>query len=283
MNMISSSTYRLIALIFLSYRWIHDEDLFIANAFSMVEQSLLSRSRRCSSRTSSSTTKLHPVIRPESVDFDFDIGQGGVRLAEESVIKITGTVTHRPGHAEPNISNLIRYKQIQTIRSDNEQMIMNTLQQMKATIIATGRGVELYKDPGTTTEQVIVYAPMDAVRDALMSAQSALQYNQICINFCSGSDGQVLEILSAITKLVLDLDIATKTKITFNSISHTTFPMGTTSVTVVGMNNKENDDSENDNNSEENSYNSSIVNGEIYFRDGIYYMLSDQDIHTAIA
>ena len=232
-------------------------------------------------RTERPTTPIG-VIRPESVDFDFDIGQGGVRLAQESVIKITGSVAHKPGSAEPKITNLLRYKQVQTV--ENDQIVVNTLQQIGGTIIAAGRGAELYKDPGTATEQVILYAPIEAVKDSLIGAKSAMQCTNLIINFCSGDDTQVLEVLSAIKRMVLDLDIATKTKISFNSISHSSFPMGTSAVTIISV--PETVESEKDNESndqDDDKIMQAIASGEIYFRDGIFYTLLEQDINTAIA
>jgi hypothetical protein len=230
-----------------------------------------------------SSSFLMGVIRPESVDFDFDVGQGGVRLAQESIIKITGSVTHKPGNAEPKISNLLRYRQLQTIT--NDQMVVNTLQQIGGTIIAAGRGTELYKDPGTTTDQVILYAPIEAVKDSLIGAKPAIQCTNLIINFCSGDDAQVLEVLSAIKKMVLDLDIATKTKISFNSISHSTFPMGTSAVTVISVpqSHDRGPDATNDNNKVVDKITQAIASGEIYFRDGTFYTLLEDDINPAIA
>ena len=230
--------------------------------------------------TERSTPLLFGVIRPESVDFDFDVGQGGVQLAEESVIKITGTVTHKPGNAEPNISNLLRYKQIQTVK--NDQVVVNTLQQIGGTIIAAGRGAELYKDPGEATEQVILQAPIEAVKDSLIGAKSAMQCTNLIINFCSGDDAQVLEVLSAIKKMVLDLDIATKTKISFNSISHSTFPMSTTAVTVISIPETVESVGGSDG-SLDGKIIQAVSSGEIYFRDGIFYTLLEEDINPAIA
>ena len=229
-----------------------------------------------------SISSLFGVIRPESVDFDFDVGQGGVRLAQESVIKITGTVTHKPGNAEPKISTLVRYKRVQKISSD--QIVVNTLQQIGGTIIAAGRGTELYRDPGTTTEQIILYAPIEAVKDSLIGAKSAMQSSNLIINFCSGDDAQVLEVLSAIKKIVLDLDIATKTKISFNSISHATFPLGTSAVTVIAVpETVANAATDNMMDTVEHKIIQSLLSGEIYFRDGIFYTLIEDDINPAVA
>jgi hypothetical protein len=248
------------------------------DAYSVVRIHISQQQQQQQQQQRQSTRLYQAMIRPESVDFDFDVGQGGVRLAEESVIKITGTVTHRPGHAEPTISKLVRYTQIRSI-DNKEQTVISTMQQVGSTIIAAGRGTELYKDPGTSTEQIILYAPTEAVRDSLIGAKSAMQCSHIIINFCSGDDAQVLEVLSAITKMVLDLDIATRTKISFNSISHSTFPKGTSAVTVVSVSD---DESTAVTNTDDKTI-QGIASGEVYFRDGSFYVLCDDDINSAIA
>lgn len=233
--------------------------------------------------SSSSSSSSLGVIRPESVDFDFDVGQGGVRLAQDSVIKITGTVVHKPGNAEPKIANLLRYKQMQSIT--NDQIVVNTLQQIGGTIVAAGRGTELYQDPGSSTDRTIMYAPVEAVKDSLVGAKSAMPFPNLVINFCSGDDAQILEVLSAIKKIVLDLDIATKTKISFNSISHATFPMGTSAVTIIAVPEtvEQGSDIAGGNNNLSDKMIQAISSGEVYFRDGAFYTLLEEDINPAIA
>jgi hypothetical protein len=246
----------------------------IGDAFPIVS-SLQRSQHRC-------TLGVPYVIRPDSVDFDFDVGQGGVRLAEESAIKISGKVIHKPGNAEPTISELTRYTQVQPV---DEKIVLDIMKQTDATILAAGRGNELYKDPGSSTEQVIIHSPADAVRDALMGAKSAMKCDTIVMNFCGGEDAQVLEVLSAIKKMVLDLDVATKTNISFNSISHSIFPKGTSAVTVVAISQSDDvsSDEEPKSNSRTGGIERAIQSGEIYFRDGIFYTLLEEDINPAIA
>lgn len=234
-------------------------------------------------QTISHSSQRHPlygVIRPESVDFDFDVGQGGVRLAEESVIKITGKVTHKPGSADPTISELMRYYQLTSV---DEKNVMELMNQFGIDILAAGLGTELYKDPGATTEQIILYAPVEAVRDALIGAKSAMQSSNIVINFCGGGDAQVLEVLSAIKKMVLDLDVATKAKISFNSISHSTFPLKSSAVTVIALSQPDESSDDESKVNSQNSIQQSLASGEIYFRDGKFYTLLNEDINPAIA
>jgi hypothetical protein len=230
--------------------------------------------------TSRLVVPVYGVIRPESVDFDFDVGQGGVRLAEESVIKVTGKVTHKPGNAEPIISELLRYTQLTQV---SEQIAVEFMNQNGVTILAAGRGMELYKNPGSTTEQIILHGPTEAVRDALIGAKSAMQASNIVINFCGGEDAQVLEVLSAIKKMVLDLDVATKAKISFNSISHSTFPLGSSAVTVVAIPLADESSEGATGVGSQSRTQEAFSSGEIYFRDGIFYTVLDEHINTAIA
>jgi hypothetical protein len=124
----------------------------------------------------------------------FDIGQAGVRLAEESVVKITGTV--KPGSAQPKIKELLRYNEFTEVEEADL-----TTENFK--IIATG------KNPGETTEALVIHSPHDAVRDSLIAAGSAMEYPRIVLNYCGGNDLQVLEVLDAIREMVLDLDAVT--------------------------------------------------------------------------
>lgn len=217
---------------------------------------------------------LWGVIRPESVDFDFDVGQGGVRLATESVVKLSGKVIHKPGSADPNVSELIRYSNLAPV---DDKIVQKALAAAAgATIIATGRGTERYQDPGSTTEAIVIHAPSDAVRDCLVGAGSAMPFDTVVVNFCGGDDAQVLEVMEAIRQLVLALDVATKAKISFHSISHSNFPLSSSAVTIIGL-------SEGASTGGLEGVERAIASGELYFRDGKYYTLVEQDINPAIA
>jgi hypothetical protein len=212
---------------------------------------------------------LGAVITADDTDFDLDVGRGGVRLAEESVIKITGNIKHAPGKAEPQVKDLLRYTELTLVNEAD-------LPKENFKIIATGRGKELYKDPGETTEKIIIYGPLDAVRDALSAAGAASDCARIVINFAGGDDLQVLEVLEAAEKLVLGLDAVTKAIITFNSMSHGSLPLSQTTITIVGL-------------GEENTSGGltgaqkSLSNGEVYFVDGKYWTVSPDNINTAVA
>jgi hypothetical protein len=220
------------------------------------------------SRSRGRLHSLNAVIAPQEIDLTFDIGQGGVRLAEESVVKITGTVKHKPGSAQPKIKELLRYNVLTEVKEAD-------LPTEGFKIIATGRGKELYKNPGETTEAVVIQSPHDAVRDSLIAAGSAMEYPRIVVNFCGGNDLQALEVLDAIREMVLDLDAVTRSVISFNSISHLSFPKGSAAVTVVGLG------EENEAGGLEGAA-KALANGEAYFFDGKYWTVSEKDINDAV-
>jgi hypothetical protein len=246
---------------------------------------------------------LFGVIRPAEVDFDFDMGQGGVRLAQESVIKLQGKVPVPGGgrgsknspKLEPAVSDLIRYTRIVDV---DQAMVSAALAQSGAQIVATGSGKELYQDPGTSTEQIILYAPTEAVKGLLKSLDRAWLSNigktNLVINVCGGDDAQVLEVLSALTLLVqsmLDDDNAAQTvaSVQFHSISHETFALGSSSVTLVAVPDQSSsvttEDSETSGtnlNSEQASIVRAIASGEVYAYQGRYFTLSSLDVNPAV-
>jgi len=222
---------------------------------------------------SSDIWKLGSVIKSEEIDFDFDVGQGGVRLAMESAIKIAGNVKHKPGNAEPKVSDLLRYTSVTELE---EKYVQEHLKSSGGNVVCTGIGKEFYKDPGETVEKKVVLAPHDAVRDALQAAGATNQAEKVVINFLGGDDLQVLEVLDAVKELVLMLDVNTKCKIRFNSLCHSSLPKESVTLTVVSLPLE---------NAVEDfrARQKAIALGEIYFRDGKWYTVIEEDINTAVA
>ena len=96
----------------------------------------------------------------------------------------------------------------------------------------------------------------------------------IAINFLGGDDLILGEVLEAANEMVLAMDIPTKTKITFNSMSHNSLPLETCTVTVVSVGGPAEDAS---------GVEKSLASGEIYMADGVWYTLDEADINTAVA
>ena len=209
---------------------------------------------------------LGSVIKAEDIDFEFDVGQGGVRLAQEFVIKVKGKVKHKPGSSNAQVKGLLRYN---TLSEVDESKLP---QEVK--IIATGRGEQLYKNPGETVEKEVILAPVDAVRDALVGSGSAMPYPRVVLNFAGGDDLQVLEVIEAVNHMVLALDVSTKSVISFNSVSHSSLPLEKATLTVVGL-------------PEENlaggleGVDKAVANGEVYVCDGKYWTVSEKEANNA--
>jgi hypothetical protein len=252
-----------------------------------------SRKTRTSVAPLAMSTITSSVIYADDMDFEFDVGQGGVRLAEESAVKISGTVQHKPGSAKPKAMDLIRYTKVREIPDfDGKKNLVG------AAVICTGLGKEVYQDPGSTADSVIVLAPLDAARDSLAGAASAMNAKKLCINFMGGNGLQVLEVLEAVQQLVLMLDVNTKSKIYFNSLSHATCPDRTATVTVVAFDTIDDDD---DNESAEregevgdvqkktttttntlSGIDKALASGEVYFCGGKWYTVTEEDINPAL-
>jgi hypothetical protein len=224
-------------------------------------------------------TSSSPFVRDVALNLDssvikgeelgaapFDEGQGGVRLAEETAVKITGTVKHKPGKADPNLSDLLRYNQV-------KETSEAALKEVGARIVTTGRGSELYKDPGETIDEVVYLAPMEAVKDALTAAGSVKDSSRLVFNFLGGNDLQLLQVLSAMDFMITDtLDLNTKCKVSFNSLAFKEFPDEQVTLTLVAFDEEI-----------EGGAKSGIGAGEVYFRDGKWYTTSEDDINTAKA
>lgn len=219
--------------------------------------------------------KLNSIIKGEEEgSVPFDIGKGGVRLAEESAIKISGTVKHKPGKADAKPMELSRYNNIIQV---DESAATAVLQKTGSKIICTGSGVELYTDPGEGTATEVKLAPMEAIKDALAEASSAIESKKLVFNFLGGDDLMMFEVLDASSEMVLKMDVATKASISFNSLCHSSVPSGTCTVSVISVGDSEGEDQ--DFAGEEKA----VASGEIYLHNGKWWTASESDINTSVA
>jgi len=244
---------------------------------------------------SSKTTALRSVIQSENVDFEFDVGAGGVRLAQESAIQVSGTVKHKPTSATSQLIELQRYNKAVKLSESEAQA---ALDKAGAKILCTGLGKELFQDPGETVEKTVVLAPKDAVRDALQGAGSAQDYPQLVLNFLGGDELQVTQVLEAAEQMVLALDCKTKCQIQFHSLSDSKLvPDGTScTLTVVALpfkiappggkqpTSKEGEDDTVDTSkfADFSSAEKAMAMGQVYFFDGSYYTVVEEDLNTAV-
>jgi hypothetical protein len=238
---------------------------------------------RIGSSTSSTSTSSVIIEPGDGTVEEQDTGRGGVRLAQESVIKILGRF--QPGaDDEVELSDLFRYTQVTEVVESF----------VSSCVIYTGTGIEYYQQPddivGTTAE--VRFAPMEAVRNALQAGKKSISnaaLNRISINFCGGKDAQVLEVMEAGTEFARTLRrdnlVPTSTIIEFRSISDDAFPTGASCVTVVAVTQEDN------NRAGEEAITSSaaaatdaVARGEVYRSQatGQYYTLLPEHINTAV-
>jgi hypothetical protein len=218
------------------------------------------------------SSELYELILGEDLIMeDIDQGLGGVRLAEENVIKIMGEVRHKPGSAESRAMDLVRYTQVTTVE---ESKVKDVLGKFGGKIIATGEGTELYKDPGESLETLVTLGPMAAIKEAFNSAAAAIEEKSLVINFLGGDDLVLGEVLDATNELVVMMDIATGAKVSFNSVCHSSIPSGTCTVCVVSVG---------ENEAEVSGLDESIAAGEVYMRDGVWYTVDKANINAALA
>lgn len=218
-----------------------------------------------------SASILFEVIRADVAEVKVDAGLGGVRLAQENAIKISGEVRHKPGSAEARALDLTRYTQMTPVE---ESKVLGILGKLGGKIIGTGQGKELYKNPGESIEAVVQLAPIEAVKDAVNSAASAIEEQTLVFNFLGGNQLILGEVLDATNEAVLNMDIATKAKVFFNSMSDSSIPADTCTVSVVSI--KDNEDSFA-------GADEAIASGEVYMFGGKWFTVEKAKINTAIA
>lgn len=231
------------------------------------------RSTTMTSRDTKFVWELNDVIEAQTEDFvQNEEGLGGVKLAKESAVKIVGDIQHKSGKAESFPQDLVRYDNLKTV---DESTVQNVLNSVGSTILCLGKGVEDYKDPGQTTKKEVNYAPLEAIKDAITNAASAMESNNLVFNFLGGDDLMVGEVMEAGTELVLALEIPTKTRVSFSSISHKNIPSGTCTVTVISSDGQSNDSFS--------GVEKAVAQGDLYSYDGTWYTVEESDINTAVA
>jgi len=232
---------------------------FMCNAFTSSTYSDI----RITSRSSSVSpqTKLWGVIEPDVIDEIIDDGMGGVRLVRESAILLQGNVIK----SIPDATDLKRYKELTLI---SEEEAMEKMDKAGMFIICSGSGKELYQDPGQSTMQNIVLAPIDAASKALATSpdEKKLESAKIVqLNFVGGNQLMVNEVLKGVELLASELGfVSTKTEVTFNSLCHHSFPDTEVSVVVIGM-------SEN------------TVEKNVFFHQGKWWTLLEDNIDLSVS
>lgn len=289
----------------------------IKQRFSVVERKsipnhLSNLSGRTPSLSSSTSTSIN-LIKGEAYGSEpFDENEGGVGLARRSAIKISGVTTYSSDDSSSSSSSssnndsyssssseaqeLVRYSELHELNTAN--IMKSTMDKMNCQLLYTGKGTELYQDPGKSyriEEKVILLAPIMAVKDALASSSSSTSmssdidididkndhgYEEVVINFLGGDELIIGEVMEACNLLVNEIDESIllntkqKTTVKFNSISYTDIPKDVCYVTViaVGRGGRRSVDGV------DGGVDESIAKGEIYVQDGKWWTVTEEDI-----
>lgn len=185
-------------------------------------------------------TQLNAYIESDSVDEGFE--GGGLELAVDNAILISGSVDKK---GKAIAKEMKHYTKVS--KSD--------IGNFGCKVICKGDGQEIYKDPGLSSEKIIALAPFTAVENALNAIESEDKSGAISINFTGGDDLMVHEVLGSVEKIVSGLGLSSKVE--FRSLCEPSFPMEKCGVAVVSF----------DGDSE----------GHIYYNDGAWYTLSEDD------
>jgi hypothetical protein len=195
----------------------------------IASKSTASTSTTCSTSLASSTaedstgieTGVIKGIREDDAEIDF--GRCGVKLSEETAVRMTGTIDRKKMMAQ--WKTLDNFLEVQTV--DDETAATN--------IVATAVGIENYKDPGTTTVKTVVYGPDEAAKAIVAKAASVMGKDTIVVNVLGGDDLQVSEVLDAVQTITKGLDVQTDANVVWNSLSFKDFADGQATIVVVAM------------------------------------------------
>lgn len=204
--------------------------------------------------TNLQSTKLQGYIAADSTDEEVDMTLGGVGLAEQSALLMIGNVDKKGGAIA---TDLKRYTDVSELKEQS-------FEKDGVTVLSTGVGIELYKDPGSGTEKTIILAPLEAIENALVSINdnAAKDAKKILINFTGGDDLMVHEVLDSVEIAAASLNLP---KVEFRSLCHKSFPAEKCCVVILKVSS------------------GSDLSEDIYWHEGSWWTLRRENLNTAVA
>ncbi len=202
------------------------------------------------STPSSSSTRLQGYIAADSSDEVVDEKAGGIGFAMDNIIYISGDVDKK-GNAVAR--DMKHYSKISPC----------DISSMNADVIGKGDGIEVYEDPGLSTNKSITLAPIDAVEGMLsdLNQGTSLDGKKVLINFAGGDELMVHEVLDGVQKSVVGIEsMNVKNKdVEFRSISDDQFPVDKCGVAAIAVSD-------------------SASEGNIFYIGGEWYTVSEDDV-----
>ena len=204
-------------------------------------------------------------IQEDSDEIDF--GRCGVKLAEETAVRMSGQVI-----LGSNAGRTVEWKEIDNIIKLTPAAETDLERITGVKVLATASAVEDYKDPGQGIIKEVKYAPDECAKAILqrgleLPPSAETTTTRIVINVAGGNDLQVSEVLDAVAKVSAGFDKSIP--IFWNSLSYKEFTNEEASMVVVTMGNIDVD---------EDSLISGPAAGEIYMHNGKYWTVDENDI-----
>merc|ERR1740121_983154 len=184
---------------------------------------------------SQTATELAQLIQgdAEGEKITLDENAGGVGLVKRTAVKISGVSS---GGTGTEARELVRLKTMAELDVAEAESVMDKAQ---CRLLGVGAGREVYEteevDATGVLDGVVVLAPIDAAKNVLGSMTSTVEddANSVTMNFLGGDELIIGEVLEACDLLVDNLNLPSKAKVTFNSVSCNDVPSDVCTVTVV--------------------------------------------------
>lgn len=224
---------------------------------------------------SQTATELAQLIKgdAEGEKITLDENAGGVGLVKRTAVKISG-ISGRGTGSEAR--ELVRLKTMAELDVAEAESVMD---KARCRLLGVGAGREVYEtkevDATGVLDRVVVLAPIDAAKNVLASMTSAVEEDadSVTMNFLGGDELIIGEVLEACDLLVDNLDLPSKAKVTFNSVSCNDVPSDICTVTVIVSTGSADGMEDAD---------ESVARGEVYVHDGKWYTVAEGDIETAL-
>jgi hypothetical protein len=202
--------------------------------------SLRAAASSSSSSSSGIETGVIKGIREDSEEIDF--GRCGVKLAEETIVRMTGSIRPNDKTVEwdtlDNIRKTIGLNPSETFSSSDYQNIL--------CVLGSASAVEEYKDPGTGIKKEVIYAPQECfeqLRSKLDSLSAIHFLNEeksskydLVVNVAGGNDLQVYQAMKTVEEIYTTPVGRAAHQVVWNSISYVDFPQGHASLVLVAVN-----------------------------------------------
>jgi hypothetical protein len=174
-----------------------------------------------------SVTSLRNVIRGLDEEDLIDEGLGGVTLAIESAILVSGQ--YDKSADEFSLNDLTRYTELTEIKDSS------LLQSSDSNVIGAGGGDECYYDPGENTYKQIDFAPIVAATEAVKSISTGFgDISSLSVNILGGDELVINEAVDGALEVVRNMiDLPSNCKVSMTSLCTSSIPATSASVTLV--------------------------------------------------